>query len=58
MSRLLVCGDGLLGTQILEFEMTPTSVLVNVRVANNEIGGLRPIADLARRAMGTRPNSG
>jgi cysteine sulfinate desulfinase/cysteine desulfurase-like protein len=54
----LVCGDGLLGTQILEFEMTPTSVLVNVRVANNEIGGLRPIADLARRAMGTRPNSG
>jgi cysteine desulfurase len=54
VSYLPVRGDGLLEPAVVEAAMTPTTVLVTVMMANNEIGVLQPIAELARltRARG------
>ena len=50
VSYLPVGPDGILAPAVLEAAITPTTVLVTVMMANNEIGVLQPIADLARVA--------
>ena len=54
VSYLSVGNDGVLDPAALEAAITPTTVLVTVMMANNEIGVLQPIAALARlsRARG------
>jgi cysteine desulfurase len=47
VSYLSVRGDGVLDPATVEAAITPTTVLVTVMMANNEIGVLQPIADLA-----------
>jgi len=47
VSYLSVRGDGLLDPAAVEAAITPTTVLVTVMMANNEIGVVQPIADLA-----------
>ncbi len=50
VSYLSVGNDGVLDPAALEAAITPTTVLVTVMMANNEIGVLQPIAALARLA--------
>ena len=50
VSYLSVGNDGVLDPAALEAAITPTTVLVTVMMANNEIGVLQPIAVLARLA--------
>lgn len=50
VSYLPVRGDGLLDPNTLASALTPATVLVSVMSANNEIGVLQPIVDLARVA--------
>ena len=50
VSYLPVGDDGLLDPAAVEAAITPTTVLVTVMMANNEIGVLQPIAALARLA--------
>ncbi|HJN46246.1 MAG: IscS subfamily cysteine desulfurase [Acidobacteria bacterium] len=50
VTYLAVRGDGLVDPEALEAAMTPATVLVTLMVANNEIGVLQPIAELARLA--------
>ncbi len=50
VSYLSVGNDGVLDPVALEAAITPTTVLVTVMMANNEIGVLQPIAALARLA--------
>ncbi len=50
VSYLSVGNDGVLDPAVLEAAITPTTVLVTVMMANNEIGVLQPIAALARLA--------
>ena len=50
VSYLSVGNDGVLAPAALEAAITPTTVLVTVMMANNEIGVLQPIAALARLA--------
>jgi cysteine desulfurase len=50
VSYLPVRGDGVLDPAAVEAAITPTTVLVTVMMANNEIGVLQPIAELARLA--------
>ena len=47
VSYLPVRGDGVLDPAAVETAITPTTVLVTVMLANNEIGVVQPIADLA-----------
>ena len=48
VTYLPVRSDGLLDPTALEAALTPGTVLVTVMAANNEIGVLQPLADLAR----------
>ena len=48
VTYLPVRRDGLLDPTALEAALTPGTVLVTVMAANNEIGVLQPLADLAR----------
>ena len=50
VSYLPVRADGLVAPAALEAALTPETVLVSVMLANNEIGVVQPIADLARVA--------
>ena len=50
VSYLSVGNDGVLDPAALEAAITPTTVLVTVMMANNEIGVLQPIVALARLA--------
>ena len=50
VSYLSVGNDGVLDPAALEAAITPTTVLVTVMMANNELGVLQPIAALARLA--------
>ena len=53
VSYLPVRQDGLLEPETLSRAMTPETILVSVMTANNEIGVLQPVADLARIAQTT-----
>lgn len=50
VSYLPVRGDGLVTPASLEAALGPDTVLVSIMTANNEIGVVQPIADLARSA--------
>lgn len=50
VSYVPVRGDGLVDPAVLEQAMTPGTVLVSVMTANNEIGVLQPVDELARVA--------
>ena len=50
VSYLPVRDDGVLDPAVVEAAMIPTTVLLTIMMANNEIGVLQPIADLARLA--------
>ena len=50
VSYLPVRGDGLVTPASLEAALGPETVLVSIMTANNEIGVVQPIADLARAA--------
>ena len=56
VSYLPVRADGFVTPASLEAALAPETVLVSVMLANNEIGVVQPIADLARvaRARGCR----
>ncbi len=47
VTYLPVDADGLIATQALEEAMRPDTVLVSVMLANNEVGSIQPISELA-----------
>ncbi len=49
---LPVTGDGLVSMADLERAVTPDTALVSVMLANNEIGVIQPVAEIARVAHG------
>lgn len=59
VTRVPVAGDGLVDLDRLRSSMTDGTVLVSVMAANNEIGVLQPIAEIARiaRARGAMLHS-
>ncbi len=50
VTRIPVQADGLIDPAVLEAALTPQTVLVSVMTANNEIGVLQPLGDLAAAA--------
>lgn len=50
VSYLPVSGDGIVNLRQMELEMCEDTVLVSVMYANNEIGTIQPIQDIARLA--------
>jgi cysteine desulfurase len=53
---LPVSGEGVVDLEALKAALTPETVLVSVMAANNEVGTLQPIAEVARIAKAKNPN--
>lgn len=49
VTRVAVDADGLVSVDDVMSAVTPETVLVSVMLANNEIGTIQPLADIARR---------
>lgn len=50
ITRVGVDGDGLLDLEALEHALRPATTLVSVMYANNEVGTVQPVAEVARLA--------
>ncbi len=56
ITRLPVYGDGIVRSEDVRAALTPQTVLISVMLANNEIGTIQPIAELARLVQDERDN--